>query len=172
MLNANNKDNNKDKDKDMNKNTSADKDMNKNTSPNKEIWDSDPESDSDVSGCDSFPDGSVMLGKNVAIIKDDEEGVLRTDSFREYLENVKEFVENTCTENRFSQALDSLYKINPNSKLYNKSIQINHCQDIINWIRDDIIKEEMHTIIDNNFDMRDIIPHLSKKVVSMIKTLI
>ena len=59
-----------------------------------EIWDSDYSDDSDVydvGGCDSFPDGSVMLGKNVAIIKDDEEGILRTDSFREYLENVKEF---------------------------------------------------------------------------------
>lgn len=60
----------------------------------KAIWDSDSSDESDgfdVGGCDSFPDGSVMLGKNVALIKDDEEGVLRTDSFREYLENVKEF---------------------------------------------------------------------------------
>ena len=56
-----------------------------------EIWDSDSASENDAGGCNSFPDGNVMLGKNVALIKDDVEGVLRTDSFREYLESVKEF---------------------------------------------------------------------------------
>ena len=58
----------------------------------KEIWDSDSSTDESHSdGCKSYPNGTVMLGKNVAIIKDNEEGVLRTDSFREYLERVEEF---------------------------------------------------------------------------------
>ena len=58
----------------------------------KELWDSDSSSDESYGdGCKSYPNGTVMLGKNVAIIKDNEEGVLRTDSFREYLERVEEF---------------------------------------------------------------------------------
>ena len=52
---------------------------------------------------------------------------------------------------------------------YSKSVEMKHCPDIINWIRDDILKEEMQTILDNNFNMRDIIPHLSKKVVKFMK---
>jgi len=87
----------------------------------------------------------------------------------EKIENINMFIENTCTLNRFNQAIDSLYKINPESKLYSKSVEMKHCPDIINWIRDDILKEEMQTILDNNFNMRDIIPHLSKKVVKFMK---
>ena len=63
-----------------------------------EIWDSDYNSSSDeglaeriVDGCNSFPDGNVMLGKNVPLIKDNEKGILRTESFREYLAQVEEF---------------------------------------------------------------------------------
>ena len=40
---------------------------------------------------------------------------------------------------------------------------------IINWIRDDIIKEEIDTILENNLTTRDIIPEISKKVVEMFK---
>ena len=87
----------------------------------------------------------------------------------EKIDNIKTFIDNTCTENRFNQAIDSLYKINPESKLYSQSIQMKHCADIINWIRDDILKEEMQTILDNNFNMKDIIPFLSKKVVEILK---
>jgi len=87
----------------------------------------------------------------------------------EKIDNINMFIENVCTLNRFNQAIDSLYKINPESKLYLKKIEMKHCSDVINWIRDDILKEEMQTILDNGFDMRDIIPHLSKKVVQFMK---
>ena len=45
-------------------------------------------------------------------------------------------------------------------------------QVIINWIRDDILKEEMDTILKNNITAKDIIPEISKKVVEMFKKLI
>ena len=42
-------------------------------------------------------------------------------------------------------------------------------QTIINWICDDILKEEIDTILKNNLTTRDIIPEISKKVVNMFK---
>jgi hypothetical protein len=49
-----------------------------------DMWDSDSSMDSDMHE-------SVILGKQVPLIKDDDENILRTDSFREYIENVKYF---------------------------------------------------------------------------------
>jgi hypothetical protein len=90
----------------------------------------------------------------------------------EKVENIKEFVENTCTKNRFEQAIDHIYKINPDSPLYQQTPKTKDIQVIINWMRDDIIKEEMDTILINNFTTRDIISEISKKVVTMFKTLL
>jgi hypothetical protein len=67
---------------------------NPNKDPYVNQWDSDSSSSdtgADLPRCDKFPDGNVMLGKNVPLIKDDNEGVLRTDSFREYIERVEDF---------------------------------------------------------------------------------
>jgi hypothetical protein len=87
----------------------------------------------------------------------------------EKMENVKEFVNNCCTINRFNQALEYIYKINPESILYNSTPKMSDVQVIINWIRDDILKEEIDTILENNFTMKEIIPEISKKVVTMFK---
>jgi hypothetical protein len=95
MIDTNNKNDNKNDI--VKKNTSEDNTKDKDNAGDNvrdysvEIWDSDSASENDAGGCNSFPDGNVMLGKNVALIKDDVEGILRTDSFREYLESVKEF---------------------------------------------------------------------------------
>lgn len=87
----------------------------------------------------------------------------------EKIENVKQFIDNTCTKNRFEQALDHIYKINPESSLYQQTPKMKDAQTIINWIRDDILKEEMDTILKNNITTKDIISEISKKVVSMFK---
>ena len=81
-------------------------------------------------------------------------------------------MEKTCTKNRFNQALDSIYKINPESNLYGQTPKMKDCSTIINWMRDDIIKEEMNTLLENGFTTKDIISEISKKVVYMIKTLL
>jgi hypothetical protein len=88
----------------------------------------------------------------------------------EKVENIKQFVDNTCTKNRFEQALEYIYKINPDSPLYQQTPKMKDVQYIINWIRDDILKEEKDTILENNITTRDIIPEISKKVVDMFKT--
>ena len=90
----------------------------------------------------------------------------------EKVENVKEFVNNCCTSNRFSQAIEHIYKINPESKLYNSTPNMKDIKIIINWIRDDILKEEMDTILENNITTKDLYPEISKKVVEMFKKLI
>ena len=87
----------------------------------------------------------------------------------EKVENIKEFVDKCCTINRFEQALEHIYKLNPESNLYNCTPNMKDVQIIINWIRDDILKEEMDTILENNLNIRDIIPGISKKVVEMFK---
>lgn len=43
---------------------------------------------------------------------------------------------------------------------------------IINWIRDDVLKEEMDTILENNITIKDLYLEISKKVVEMFKKLI
>ena len=90
----------------------------------------------------------------------------------EKVENINEFVEKTCTQNRFEQAIDYLYKINPESKVYGQTPKMKDCELITNWIRDDIIKEEMSTLVENNLELRDVVPVLYKRVISMIKNLI
>ena len=52
-------------------------------------WDSDSTLE-DNDGCDNFPK-NVLLGRNIPLIKDDNDGILRTDSFCEYLEQVEDF---------------------------------------------------------------------------------
>ncbi len=68
--------------------------------------------------------------------------------------------------------MDYLYKINPESIVYGQTPKMKDCELITNWIRDDIIKEEMSTLVENNLELRDVIPVLYKRVISMIKTLI
>jgi hypothetical protein len=65
--------------------------MNNSMNNDTALWDSDSSTENYTNGCNTFPNGNVMLGRNIPLIKDDEEGVLRTDSFREYLERVEDF---------------------------------------------------------------------------------
>lgn len=87
----------------------------------------------------------------------------------EKVENIKQFVENTCTINRFEQAIDHIYKINPDSPQFGNTPSMKDCKVIIDWIRNDIVKEETDTMIENGFTTKDIISILSKKIVEMLK---
>ena len=87
----------------------------------------------------------------------------------ERVENILQFVDNTCTETRFVQAMDSLFTSDARSQYFGKIPTLKHASAIINWIRDDIVKEESDTMIKNGFTPADIIPVLSKKVCKMIR---
>jgi hypothetical protein len=43
------------------------------------------------------------------------------------------------------------------------------CKVIMEWVRDDIVKEEKDTLIENGFTTKDIFSELSKKIVGMLK---
>ena len=64
-------------------------------------------------------------------------------------------MDNTCTKNRFDQALDHIYKINPDSPLYQQTPKMKDVQQIINWIRDDILKEEKDKIIHQSVEKEE-----------------
>lgn len=84
-------------------------------------------------------------------------------------QELKEFVNNTVTENRFEQSLEHIYKLNPELPTYNKEYDITHTKYIIDWIRDDIFKEERDTIVENNFEPKDLYPEIAKLVSMMFK---
>jgi hypothetical protein len=87
----------------------------------------------------------------------------------EKVANINEFIERTCTVNRFEQAIDSVYKTNTASKLFGKTPSMRDCASIIEWMRNDIVKEEIDTLIANSLETKDIVPGISKKVVYMMK---
>ena len=87
----------------------------------------------------------------------------------EKVESIKEFVEKTCTKNRFDQAINTLYVSDVESSIYNQKPSMKDCAKIINWIRDDILKEETDTLLESNLTTKDIMYDLSKKVVEYLK---
>ncbi len=67
----------------------------------------------------------------------------------EKLQNVKDFVESVVTENRCIQSLQKL-------KEANKKLDRTALGDYLRWIHNDIMKEELDTIISNGFEQKDL----------------
>lgn len=61
----------------------------------------------------------------------------------EEIENLKEFIEYSCTENRMKQGLENI-----------SSIENKYIGDFIRWVANDILKEEQDTIINNQIDWK------------------
>lgn len=74
----------------------------------------------------------------------------------EKLNNIKEFIDNTVTIQRLEQALNYLTEMNlENDK--------NNIGTFVNWVVNDILKEETDTIIQNNFDKNKILKDIKSK---------
>ena len=84
-------------------------------------------------------------------------------------QNLIQFVENTVTTNRFEQALEHIYKLNPELPTYGKPYEMKDIKSIIDWVRDDILKEERDTIVENNFEPKQLYPEIAKIVSTMFK---
>lgn len=84
-------------------------------------------------------------------------------------QEITEFIKNTCTENRFEQALEHIYKLNPDLPTFNKDYELKDLKYIVEWIRDDIIKEERDTIEENNFDTTTFYSLIAKIVSKLFK---
>jgi hypothetical protein len=84
-------------------------------------------------------------------------------------QNLIEFVENTATSNRFEQALEHIYKLNPELPTYGKPYEMKDIRSVIDWVRDDILKEERDTINENKFELKQMYPEIGKIVSTMFK---
>jgi hypothetical protein len=80
----------------------------------------------------------------------------------EKLNNIKEFVEYAVTENRLNQGINELF--------LSKNIEIDRTKirDFVIWVKNDVIKEEMDTLVSNNLEIRDVVGGLSKKSASWL----
>jgi hypothetical protein len=78
----------------------------------------------------------------------------------EKINSIKEFVEYAVTESRFNQGLEKTF---PNGE----PIDIKKMGMLMKWIVDDIIKEEMDTMVANKLEPKDIGKYVSTKVREM-----
>ena len=87
----------------------------------------------------------------------------------EKVASANEFVEKVCTLNRFNQAIESLYKSNPESPLYKKEPELKHCSNLLEWIKNDILKEEKELMSASNLNEKMFTGPLAKKVLAYLK---
>lgn len=93
-------------------------------------------------------------------------------SIKVHDQSLLEFVKNTVTENRFTQCIEYLYKLDPSLPTYNKAPQMSDIKYIIEWIIDDIIKEEKDTIFKNNYEYKVLKSEIARVTVQLFKRLI
>jgi hypothetical protein len=93
---------------------------------------------------------------------------VRTELFSSY----DNFISRVVTENRFVQALDYIYKFNPSLETYNRKPIDSDIKYIVEWIINDVYKEEKDIVDANNFDEKKINKLVSKKVYSMFSNFI
>lgn len=84
-------------------------------------------------------------------------------------EKLTDFVENTVTENRFNQSLEYLYEINPELETYKKKYKMNDVSRIIEWMYNDIFREERDVILENNYEYKILYSEIARRVVKMFK---
>ena len=78
----------------------------------------------------------------------------------EKIESIQKFVEYAVTESRYKQALENVF---PNED----PIDVKKLGDVIRWVVNDVIKEEMDTMADNKIEPKDVNKYISSKVREM-----
>jgi hypothetical protein len=78
----------------------------------------------------------------------------------EKISSIKDFIEYAVTESRFNQGLEKTF---PNDE----PIDVKKMGQLMKWIVDDIIKEEMDTMVANKLEPKDIGKYVSTKVREM-----
>ncbi len=78
----------------------------------------------------------------------------------EKLESIQKFVDYAVTESRFNQALENVF---PN----NEPIGTSKLGDMIRWIVNDVIKEEMDTMVENGIEPKEVNKYISTKAREM-----
>ena len=75
----------------------------------------------------------------------------------EKLKSINEFVEYAVTENRLNQAIEQVFTIT------STEVDIRKTGDFLRWVVNDIIKEELDTLIENGLEPKDVNRDISKK---------
>jgi hypothetical protein len=78
----------------------------------------------------------------------------------EKLESIQKFVEYAVTENRFNQAIENVF---PNQE----PIDTKKLGDVIRWVVNDVIKEEMDTMVENKIEPKEVNKYISAKAREM-----
>jgi hypothetical protein len=78
----------------------------------------------------------------------------------EKLKSIDEFVDYAVTENRFEQAIQNVF---PNKE----GIDVKNLGDVIRWIVQDILKEELDTLAGNNLEPKDVNSKIAQKTREM-----
>lgn len=77
------------------------------------------------------------------------------------LANTAAFIEYACTENRLEQGIDVLRR-------NNITIDKSAISGYIKWVKDDIVKEELDTLIESNLTVKDVVSGISTKARAYI----
>lgn len=77
----------------------------------------------------------------------------------EKMNSIQEFVEYAVTENRFNQAIEETFG--------KEVLDIKKIGDIIRWVREDVMSEELDTMADNGLEPKDVNKFISDKVKNM-----
>ena len=78
----------------------------------------------------------------------------------EKLEGIQKFVDYAVTESRFNQAIENVF---PNDE----PIDTKKLGDVIRWVVNDVIKEEMDTMVENQVEPKEVNKYISAKVREM-----
>lgn len=87
----------------------------------------------------------------------------------EKVESIVEFVEKTCTQSRFDNAVTNLYNTDPKSKIFGKKPQMAHCKDILTWIVGDIRKDEDESMSELGIEIKELANIAGKKVAEYMR---
>ncbi|TXG80044.1 MAG: hypothetical protein E6R13_08895 [Spirochaetes bacterium] len=83
----------------------------------------------------------------------------------EKIESIQKFVDYAVTESRFNQAIENVF---PNEE----PIDTKKLGDVIRWVVNDVIKEEMDTMVENKIEPKEVNKYLSSKVREMFFKLV
>ena len=78
----------------------------------------------------------------------------------EKLESIQKFVEYAVTENRFNQAIENVFT-------NQEPIDTKKLGDVIRWVVNDVIKEEMDTMVENKIEPKEVNKYISAKAREM-----
>lgn len=76
------------------------------------------------------------------------------------LNSIKEFVDYAVTESRFNQAIEKVFGTKEN-------MDVKKMGDFIRWIVNDVLKEEMDTMVKNGIEPKDVNKYISAKAREM-----